>query len=87
MEFIHDKNKADKLLRERNIDIKEIENLLLREGPVETLKNKSRQGQQVFLVKYNGYIHAVPFVLNAEGGIIIKTAYPSRKYNKKYGGE
>jgi len=86
MEFIYDRKKAKKLLKERNIDLEEIADLLLREGPVEVIKNKSRYGQWIFLMKYKGYIHAIPFVMDAGGGIILKTAYPLRKYNKKYGG-
>ena len=86
MEIIYDKNKAEKLLRERNIDLAKVEKILMLDGPVEIISNKARQGQHVFLVKYDGYIHAVPFLVNSEGVIIIKTAYPSRKYNKIYGG-
>ncbi len=85
MEIIYDKNKAEKLLRERNIDLQEIEGILLANGPVAVIRNPARRGQKIFLVYYKGYIHAVPFVRDAERNYIIKTAYRSRKYNKIYG--
>jgi hypothetical protein len=49
------------------------------------IKNPVREGQQMFIINYNGYIHCVPFIRDADGNYILKTAYKSRKYNKIYG--
>lgn len=54
MEIIYDKNKAEKLLRERNIDLAKVEKILMLDGPVEIISNKARQGQHLFLVEYDG---------------------------------
>lgn len=86
MDFIYNKDKADKLIRDRSIDLKEIEEILLTTGPVTVIQNPARRGQKIFLVCYKGYIHAVPFVRDAKRNYILKTAYKSRKYNKIYGG-
>ncbi len=86
MKFIYDKVKADKLLKERKIDLKEIEALLLREGYIALIQNKARIGQYIMIVKYKGYIYALPCLFDKAGNIVIKTAYPTRKYNKRYGG-
>jgi len=39
----------------------------------------------LFVIKFNEYIWAVPFLLDEKNNIILKTAYPSRKLQKKYG--
>jgi len=52
--------------------------------------NKSRilvnPGQWVFIMPIKAYIHAVPFVLDSNGDVVLKTAFPSRKFHKRFGG-
>ena len=86
MEYVYDLKKAEKLLRERSIDIKEIVKMLLAGTYIKIIKNPNRPGQRIYILKYNGYIHIVPFVVDVEGKYVLKTAYASRKYNKMYGG-
>jgi uncharacterized DUF497 family protein len=85
MRFICDADKADKLLKEHNIDIEIVVDIILNRGPASVIKNPVREGQQMFIINYNGYIHCVPFIRDADGNYILKTAYKSRKYNKIYG--
>ena len=35
----------------------------------------------------NNYIWIVPFLINSEDNLVLKTAFPSRKFMKKYGGK
>ena len=42
-----------------------------------------RDNQEILLVLFNGYVWAVPFVDDG-GEMFLKTAYPSRKYMKRY---
>ena len=77
-----DKNK--KLQNERNISFDQISEISLRREYISILENPSRPNQQIFVVKLNNYIHSVPFVIDAQSNIILKTAFPSRKLNKKY---
>jgi hypothetical protein len=35
----------------------------------------------------NDYIWLIPFITDEDDNIILKTAFPSRKFNKKYGGK
>jgi uncharacterized DUF497 family protein len=86
MEVIYDGQKARKLLKERKIDLVEIALLIKEKQYVEIISHRKRPGQKICILEYKGYIHLVPFVTQAEDKIIIKTAYPSRKFNKKYGG-
>ena len=83
---IWDEDKNQKLQSERNISFDEISEIILRKEYLDILENKSRPTQLVFVVKINSYIHAVPFVIDDQSNIILKTAFPSRKLHKKYMG-
>lgn len=87
MEFYYDPEKARKLLSERKIDLEEVVDLISEGKYLEMLENKSRPEQNVFILSYKGYIHAVPFVFDVKGKHVIKTIYPCRKFNKLYGGK
>ena len=85
MNIIWDNEKNSKLKKERNISFEEIESLILAKKYIEILKHPKRIGQRVFVLPIKGYIHAVPFVLDDDNNIILKTAFPSRKFHKIYG--
>ena len=52
---------------------------------IEIIENAARRGQMAFVIRLSGYVWVVPFVM--EGDVIfLKTAYPSRKMHKRYGG-
>ena len=84
--IIWDDEKNQKLQLERNISFEQISEIILRKEYLDILENPSRPNQQVFVVKLNGYIHSVPFIIDDQSNIVLKTAYPSRKLNKKYTG-
>lgn len=85
MNFIWDETKNKKLKAERNISFDEVASLILHNNYVEIVKHPTRTEQKIFLVPIRGYIHAVPFVVDKEKNIILKTIFPSRKFNKLYG--
>lgn len=71
--------KSARLKRIRGVSFEDIFNgrlLDIRENPV-------HKEQHMFIFDYQGYIWAVPFVID-EQGIFLKTLYPSRKYQKLY---
>ena len=84
--IIWDDEKNQKLQIERNISFEQISEIILRKEYLDILENPSRPNQQVFIVKLNDYIHSVPFIIDDQSNIVLKTAYPSRKLNKKYTG-
>lgn len=84
--IIWDDEKNQKLQVERDISFEQISEIILRKGYLDILENSSRPNQQVFVVKLNDYIHSVPFIIDEQLNIVLKTAYPSRKLNKKYAG-
>ena len=81
---IWDDEKNIKLQVERGISFDEISEIILRKEYLDILDNPSRSSQQIFVIKLNDYIYSVPFVIDKQSNIILKTAFPSRKLNKKY---
>jgi len=86
VEVIWDKDKEKKLLHERSISLEEIAELLMNGQYIEILENPRHPNQMIFILSYKNYTHAVPFVIDAQGAIVLKTAYPSRKHHKRFGG-
>ena len=84
--IIWDDEKNQRLQLERDISFEQISEIILRKGYLSILENPSRPNQQVFVVKLKDYIHSVPFIIDDQSNIVLKTAYPSRKLNKKYTG-
>ena len=82
--IIYDIDKAYKLSAERNIDIDEIIEIIVKRKYIKIMKNPKREGQQIFILLYKDYIHIVPFVVDNADNIIIKTVFPSRSFHKIY---
>ena len=85
--ILWDESKNIKLKMERNISFEQISELVLEEKFIDILEHPKRHNQQIFVLEINDYIHAVPFVIDEDENIILKTAFPSRKLPKKYRGE
>ncbi len=84
--IIWDDEKNQKLQIKRDISFDQISEIILRKEYLDILENPSRPSQLIFVVKLNNYIHSVPFIIDDQSNIILKTAYPSRKLQKKYMG-
>ena len=80
-----DEDKNNNLIAERNISFDEISEIILREEYLDILESPSKENQMIFIVRLNDYIYVVPFIIDENENIILKTAYPSRKFNKIYG--
>ena len=82
--IIYDEQKAKLLKLERDIEIDEIVEIIIDKKYIEILENPKRKDQQIFILSYKDYIHAVPFVIDKDENIIIKTVFPSRNFQKIY---
>ncbi len=82
--IIYDKYKAIKLRFERNIEIEDIVNSIIEKKYIDILEHPKRGGQQIFILEYRDYIHIVPFIIDKDDNIIIKTVFPSRNFHKIY---
>ena len=70
----------------RDISFQEIADCIVALDFIDILEHPSRKGQQVFVLRIKDYTWAVPFIIEADETIFLKTAYPSRKLHKRYGG-
>ena len=82
--IIYDKNKAIKLRFESNIEIEDIVDIIIDKKYIDILEHPKRDGQQIFILEYRDYILVVPFIIDKDDNIIIKTVFPSRNFHKIY---
>lgn len=87
MDIKWDKQKNEWLILNRNISFIEIAEIILDKKYIDILENPTRENQLYFIVKIQNYIWVVPFIIDKNENIFLKTAFPSRKYHKLYGGE
>jgi hypothetical protein len=85
MGVIWDPDKARRLRVERKIEIQEVADSIIAGDYLAMLEYPSRPGQQVFVVRYHDYTHVVPFVIDADENIVLKTVFPSRRFHRLYG--
>lgn len=71
--------KSERLKRTRGVSFEEIISAEL----VSAKRHPKREGQNILLFKFKGYIWIVPYV-DEKNYIFLKTLYPSRKYTKLY---
>ena len=72
------------LKRERGISFEEIAFLIESGNIIGIEKNPGRLNQNIYILEIENYAYIVPFVEN-DKEIFLKTAFPSRKYTKRYG--
>lgn len=85
MDILWDEAKRKKLKSDRGIDFEDVAQVILEKKYLAILENPRRPEQRIFVVSYKGYTHVVPFVLDDNDNIILKTVFPSRKLHKLYG--
>ena len=85
MKYLHWNSEKNKILkRERGISFEEIAYLIESGQIIGIEENPGRSHQNMFILEIENYAFIVPFVEN-EKEIFLKTAFPSRKYTKRYG--
>ncbi len=87
MDILWDEAKSKKLKETRAISIEDVAQLILDKRYLTILENPRRPGQMIFVIPYKDYTYAVPFVIDKEDNIVLKTVFPSRKFHKLYGEE
>ena len=87
MNILWDEDKNKRLKLERGISFEDFAELILEKKYLDILENPAREEQMIFIVSYKDYTYVVPFVLDDEENIVLKTVFPSRKFHKLYGGK
>jgi len=87
MNILWDEDKNKRLKLERDISFEDFAELILEKKYLDILENPAREEQMIFIVSYKDYTYVVPFVLDDEENIVLKTVFPSRKFHKLYGGK
>ena len=74
--IIWDENKNTKLKLERNISFEEVSDLILSENFIDIIDHPQRKNQNIFVVEINKYIYVVPFIIDKNENIVLKTIFP-----------
>ena len=85
MHIIWDKHKNERLQQERGVSFEDVAAIVLNNKEIDFIENPVRLGQAYYIVTLNNYIHVVPAIINDKGQIVLKTIFPSRKFNNIYG--
>ena len=86
MNIIWDEGKNKTLKLDRNLSFEIVADLSLYKKYLDFLENPSRKDQMIFIIEYKEYTYVVPFIIDDEDNIVLKTVFPSRKFHKIYGG-
>ena len=86
MDILWDKEKNNWLILNRGVSFEEIAKKIIEDEDIIILENPTRENQQYFIINLKEYTWVVPFIISEHNEIILKTAFPSRKFHKKYGG-
>lgn len=86
MEYRWSESKDDELQAKRGVSFRVIEAEIKAGRVVDIIEHPSRPNQRIMLLDRTGYIWAVPYVEEDEDLLFLKTAFPSRKFTRIYGG-
>ncbi len=87
MEIVWDEQKNTWLKDTRKVSFEQIAGIIYAEQYLDIVENPTRENQEYFVISLHDYTWLVPFLVDDRGRIVLKTAYPSRKVHKRYGGK
>jgi hypothetical protein len=74
------------LQEHRAVSFQEIATCILSDSLIDMIEIPFRDGQEAFIIRFRKYTWVVPFIVETDSTIFLKTAYPSRKMNVRFGG-
>jgi len=72
--------KSKRLKKTRGVSFEDI----LRGRVIAARRHPKKKNQNIILFEYKLYIWVVPYIIDENGDIFLKTLFPSRKYTKIY---
>ncbi len=85
--FSYAPDKNLKLIQERKVSFEEIIAAIENDQILDILEhpNHKKYGhQKIYVISIREYVYLVPFVMDSDGNIFLKTIIPSRKAKQKY---
>ena len=83
--ILRDEEKDEKLRKERGVCFEVVVEKIVTNEILDILEHRNRKNQKIFVIFLKGRIHAVPFLRDEDGNMFLKTIYPSRKLQRRYG--
>ena len=83
--IVWDEAKNEKLAAERDVRFEDVVAEIVSGHVLDILEHRVRKNQIILVVNLGERVHAVPFLLDSDGNMILKTIYPSRKLQRRYG--
>ena len=85
MDILWDEAKNAKLKASRGISFENVAQMILDKQYTAILENPTRPSQMIFVLRIKSYTYVVPFVVDENDNIVLKTVFPSRKFHRIYG--
>ena len=85
MEIVWDNDKNDWLKEARGISFEQIAAKLPEDDYLDIVEHPARKKQMYFVMRIRNYTWLVSFLIDEKDRIVLKTAFPSRKYHRRYG--
>ena len=90
MKFDFNKNKNEKLFRERGVSFYNVIEAIAENGVLLNFEHPNKEkypDQKMLIVDINDYAYCIPYVIEEDGTWFLKTIYPSRKFKYLIGGK
>ena len=90
MKFDFNKNKNEKLFRERGVTFYNVIEAIAENGVLLNFEHPNKEkypDQKMLIVDINDYAYCIPYVIEEDGTWFLKTIYPSRKFKYLIGGK
>jgi uncharacterized DUF497 family protein len=87
LDFDFDPAKNLKLKQERGVSFEEIV-IAIQEGHVldviDHYSDDKYKHQKMYIIEIENYVYLVPFTVQSDNKVFLKTIFPSRKFTKQY---
>jgi len=87
VDILWDEAKSKTVKEKRGISFEDVAQIILDKKYLAVLENPAHSEQMIFVVGYKAYTYVVPFIIDADDNIVLKTVFPSRKFHRLYGKE
>jgi uncharacterized DUF497 family protein len=84
VDILWDENKNKSFKAKRGISFEDVAQIILDKKYLAIYENPTHPEQMIFILRYKSYAYVVPFIIEHEHNIVLKTIFPSRKFHKPF---